>query len=144
MSSAWAAKEREQIQTNVLNNTGATGQSPQYQEFCISLLDELIQGSLIQNSTVNDIVNQILKSGQSPEDAWYHFFNLVFSAAMSTSSDTSHEHLVGLMFALANQSTSRSTTIFGHDGGETSGLEGGLTSFGWTARDLWNGEHDDI
>ncbi len=142
MSSAWAGKEREKIQTNVLSNTGRAGESPQFQDFCISLLDELLQGRQVKrdSSVTEKIVKQVLESGQSPEDAWYHFFNLAFSAAMSTASDTSHKNLVRLMFALASHDEVQIRANSGHSELKGSSLQAALTSFGWTARGLWNGE----
>jgi hypothetical protein len=57
--------------TNALNNTGEAGQSHRFQEICISLLDELTQNSPIQSDSVTEyIVNEILRSGQSPEAEW--------------------------------------------------------------------------
>ncbi|CZR62690.1 uncharacterized protein PAC_12587 [Phialocephala subalpina] len=139
MSWDWADTQRELIKTNVLSNSGVAGESPDFQEFSISFLDDLLRGSSnLNHEVIEKIAHQLVASGQSLENAWYHFSNLIYSAAMSTSSDSSHQRLVELIFAFANFESQ------GSDGNEADDPEvvstfKELKGFGWIARDLWNG-----
>jgi hypothetical protein len=133
----WATKERELLERDVLNNIGNPEFTCQFQEYTISLLTKVMQGSVLQNVT-EDIAHQILISQRSPEDEWYTFCNLIFGAAMSTFENSVHKRLGELVFALANHKAT--------DTGNPSEKEekiakffSTLYGFGWIARDLWNG-----
>jgi hypothetical protein len=133
MTSEWAATECEKIKKQILNNTGQEGEASELQKYAITLLSSLMLGSRLPNdSTLEELAQQILKSGQSREDAWHDFLNLLYSAAMSTSNDSLHQHLVSFVFALANFDPSK------HVSGETH-APFNMQEFGWMARDLWNG-----
>jgi hypothetical protein len=145
MSSDWATSARELIKRVILNNTGQPSSPSPFQEYSISLLTQVTQGSLPQNVT-EGIAHQIVTSPQSPEDEWDAFCNLIFGAAMSTSEASVHERLVGLVFALANHGATDAKNP-DHDGPVVSSekeetitkLLSNLRSFDWIARDLWNG-----
>ena len=133
MSLDWASFERESIES-----MGQPGQPSALQEYGISLLANLMQGSLKPSEVdTSEIAQKTLESRQALKDAWYDFKNLIFSAAMSTASDDAHERLVGLVFALANHKTIAGA---GASRAEVDDLFKDLWGFGWVARDLWNGE----
>ena len=137
MSSDWATKEREMLERDVLNNTGNPEFTSQFQEFTISLLTKVMQGSALQNVT-EDIAHQILISQRSPEDEWYTFCNLIFGAAMSTFENSVHKRLGELVFALANhQATDTESPSEKEE--KIAKFFSTLHGFGWIARDLWNG-----
>jgi len=137
MSSDWATKEREMLERDVLNNTGNPEFTSQFQEFTISLLTKVMQGSALQNVT-EDIAHQILISQRSPEDEWYTFCNLIFGAAMSTFENSVHKRLGELVFALANhQATDTENPSEKEE--KIAKFFSTLHGFGWIARDLWNG-----
>ena len=145
MSSDWATSERELIKKAILNNTGQPGSPSPFQEYSISLLTQVTQGSLPRNVT-EEIAHQILTSPQSPEVEWDAFCSLIFGAAMSTSEASVHERLVELVFALANHESTdaknpdRDGTVVSSGKEETiAKLLLNLHSFDWIARDLWNG-----
>lgn len=138
MPSDWAIKERKQIPTNVLNNTGIAGESAAFQEDCISFVDDLMQSYLLLDDAAIEVTaNQLVGSGQSLEDAWYWFSNLIFSAAMSTTSDSSHRRLVDFIFALANSDLEKNKYS-----SEVASTLKDPRGFAWIARDLWNGRQD--
>jgi hypothetical protein len=145
MSSDWATSERELIKKVILNNTGQPGSPSPFQEYSISLLTQVTQGSLPRNVT-KEIAHQMLTSPQSPEVEWDAFCSLIFGAAMFTSEASVHEMLVALVFALANHGAPN-TGNPDHDGPDASSekeetiakLLSNLHAFDWIARDLWNG-----
>ncbi|KAK4183458.1 hypothetical protein QBC35DRAFT_467294 [Podospora australis] len=135
MSSTWATNQREQIAEINLNNTGkATPPSP-VQEFAITTISSILTGDSTSEAAA-DSVHQWLTSLPASDDlenAWYQFHSLIYSAAMSTSSDKSHQGLVDLLFALAHRGG-------GDDNSSPSAqILAELKEFSWTARDLWNG-----
>jgi hypothetical protein len=137
MSSDWATKERAFLEKNILINAGNPGFTSQFQEFAISLIDRVMQGSVLQNVT-EDIAHQILISPRSLEDEWDTFCNLIYGAGMSTSENIVHKRLGELVFALANHKASdmeNSSEKEKKIAKDISTLHG----FGWIARDLWNG-----
>jgi hypothetical protein len=135
MSQDWADFERESIK-----RIGQPGQPTAFQEYGIQFLTGLMQGSPAQGKIDTDeLAHQILQSGQSLADTWWDFLNLFFSAASSTSNDSSHERLVSLVFALANH-VSRKTTADPSKDREVDSLFKNLTQFGMVAREHWNGE----
>jgi hypothetical protein len=137
MSSDWATKEREMLERDVLNNTGNPEFTCQFQEFTISLLTKVMQGSALQNVT-EDIAHQILISQRSPEDEWYTFCNLIFGAAMSTFENSIHKRLGELVFALANHQATDTENLSEKEE-KIAKFFSTLYGFGWIARDLWNG-----
>jgi hypothetical protein len=133
----WATKEREMLERDVLINTGNPKFTSQFQEYAISLLTKVMQGSVLQNVT-EDIAHQILISQRSPEDEWYTFCNLIFGAAMSTSENSVHKRLGELVFALANHKAT-DTENPSEKEEKIAKFFSTLHGFGWIARDLWNG-----
>jgi hypothetical protein len=137
MSSDWAIKEREMLERDVLINTGNPEFSCQFQEFTISLLTKVMQGSASQSVT-EDIAHQILISQRSPEDEWYTFCSLIFGAAMSTFENSVHKKLGELVFALANHKAT-GTENPSEKEEKIAKFFSALYGFDWIARDLWNG-----
>ncbi|KAE9378701.1 hypothetical protein N431DRAFT_450646 [Stipitochalara longipes BDJ] len=142
MTSDWTTTEYEKIRKQILNNTGQEGEPSAFQEYVISLLSSLMQGSLLPNdSTLEELAQQIFKSGKPRADAWHDFLNLLYSAVMSTSSDSLHQHLVPFVFALANFDESKHVSSSSSAETYAPEAEGNfnMQEFGWIARDLWNG-----
>jgi hypothetical protein len=137
MSSDWATKERAFLERDILINAGNPEFTSQFQEYAISLIDRVMQGSVLQNVT-EDIAHQILISRRSPGDEWDTFCNLIYGAAMLTSENIVHKRLGELVFALANHKASNTENPSEKEekiAKDFSTLQG----FGWIARDLWNG-----
>jgi hypothetical protein len=137
MSSDWATKQREMVERDILSNTGNPEFACRFQEYTISLLSKVMQGSALQNVT-EDIAHQILISPRSPDDEWDTLCNLIFGAAMSTFENSVHKRLGELVFALANHKAT-DTENPSEKKEKIAKFFSTLHGFGWIARDLWNG-----
>lgn len=143
----WANWDRELMKRNTL----PAGRSTPFTEYGREFLTSLMQGTSSKDEINTDeiahnMLESVLESGQSLDDAWYGFLDSIFSAAEWTSDDSTHERLVALVFALANHAGTPKTASPNQDGSEASrvrvnGMFNNLEGFGWMARDLWNGEH---
>ncbi|KAI1378540.1 hypothetical protein F4677DRAFT_370747 [Hypoxylon crocopeplum] len=141
MTSDWAARERARIAGR--DSTDQHTRQFSIGEYGIRLLTELMEGSIeVNNTLVDELSDRMVQSGSPLKDSWNDFLLLIFSAAMSTSSDRSHHHLVDLVFALAHRHE-RPATVDATDNmtgtSEVASLFSSLTGFGWIARDYWNG-----
>ncbi|KAI0882271.1 uncharacterized protein GGS22DRAFT_191440 [Annulohypoxylon maeteangense] len=143
MSSEWANWERELIRKNSLHNTGDIIQPSSFQEFGIQLVADIMDGSkYANNKVVEEIFDQMVKSGQPLEGPWHEFHPFIFSAAMSTSNDYCQKNLVALVIALAKFPGRQAITNPSKDEVNISKAESlfsDLTGFGMMAREYWNG-----
>ena len=146
MSSKWADNEREKIKELNLQSLGQEKEPSAFQEFTIPLLVKVMDGSLEPSvGLTKQIADQLLASGQTPSDAWYDFLNCFTSAAFSTSSDSSHEHLAELLFALEKTYSLQDGAYVHRDRQEPNpdvpALFSNLMNFSLIMREYWNGQY---